>query len=186
MIYGYARVSSKHQNLDIQLEQLKKYGCETIIAEKVSGVAADRELNRLSLSVSDGDSLVVTRMDRLGRNAKELIDLVDKLQEKNVSLIILDMNVDTTTVTGKLFLTIMAGFAEMERKNLKEKQRRGIANRRKKGLHMGRKPKFSNEQMEEAIYQVANTEKTIKEICGATGVSRATLYREIKAREFVR
>lgn len=181
-IYGYARVSAKDQNLDTQVEQLESFGCEKILTEKITGVAQDKQLNELVEKLTDEDSLVVTGMDRLGRSTKQLLQLIDLLEEKKVRLVILDMEVDTSKTLGKFFLTVMAAMSEMQRQTLKEKQTRGIANRRKKGLHMGRKPTFGKEQMEEAVHQSQTTDKTISEICDATGVSRSSLYRELKAR----
>lgn len=186
MIYGYGRVSSRDQNLETQIDQLEKYGCDEIITEKITGIAEDKKLNELLPKLKEGDKLVCCRMDRLGRSTKQLLALVDELKERGVGLVLLDVHVDTNTPAGKMFLTIMAAFSEMEREQLKEKQARGIANRRRKGLDMGRKPQFKKAQMEEAVRQVQETNKTIKEICEAIGVSRATLYRELKARNITR
>lgn len=186
MLYGYARKSTEDQKLDIQINQLEAFGCDKVIRETISGIEEEKELNVLISTLKKGDTLVATRMDRLGRSTRQLIELVDELNERDVNLVLLDSQIDTRSATGKAFLTVMAAFSDLERMNLKEKQRRGIANRRKKGLHMGRKPKFEKEQMEEALMQVQTTDKTMKEISKATGVSRSSIYREMKARGITR
>lgn len=185
-IFGYARVSAADQRLDIQIEALEKYGCDRILTEKISGVIEEKELLKLRDELQAGDTLVVTRIDRLGRDAKQLIEFIYSLDQRGVNLIILDMNIDTKTPMGKFFIQIMASISELERSNLKEKQRKGIENRRKQGLHMGRKPQYKKPQMEEAVRQVQETNKVMKEICEATGVPRASLYRELKNRGITR
>jgi DNA invertase Pin-like site-specific DNA recombinase len=186
MIWGYGRVSATDQNLETQIEQLEKYGCDKIVTEKITGIAEEKELNRLLLKLNQGDSLVATRMDRLGRSAKQLMDFVEELQLKKVNLIILDMNIDTKTATGKFFLQIMAAFSELERTNLKEKQLRGIENAKKKGKHLGRPRGWNKTALEYALELYQQGDKTVKEICEITSVSRASLYRELKERGMAR
>lgn len=181
-IFGYGRVSAPDQRLDIQIQALEEYGCDKIVTEKISGIIEEKELLKLRDELQEGDKLVVTRIDRLGRDAKQLIEFIYSLDQQGVNLIILDMNIDTKTPMGKFFIQIMASISELERSNLKEKQRKGIENRRKQGLHMGRKPQYKKPQMDEAVRQVQETDKVMKEICEATGVPRASLYRELKAR----
>ena len=182
MIYGYARVSATDQNLDTQIEQLTRYKCDKIVTEKISGIAEEKKLNRLIATMKKGDTLVATRMDRLGRSAKQLIDLVEELQKKDVNLVILDLNIDTKTPTGKFFLQVMAAFSELERANLKEKQRQGIEAARRRGTHLGRPRKWTREGMELAIEMFQSGQYTVREIEAATQVSRASLYRELKRR----
>lgn len=189
MIYGYARVSTTGQNLDTQLETLKKAGCETIVQEKVTGIAKNKEqLDSLLESLTDGDTLIVARMDRLGRNTVQLLQLVEELNERGVHLVILDINVDTRTATGKLFLTIMAGFSELERTMIKEKTAAGIALAKEKGKYKGRPKKFTdkNEGLIHALELYQTTDKTVKEICSITKVGRTTLYDTIKEKGIVR
>lgn len=185
MIYGYARVSTKDQNLATQLEQLQEFGVEQIVSEKISGIVAKKnKLDALLLDLKDGDTLVVTRMDRLGRNTIQLLQLVEELQDLDVDLVVLNMGIDTRTPTGKFFLTIMAGFSELDRTMIKEKQRAGIQLAKQKGLYRGRPVKYTTNHsgVKHALELRKTTNKTIKEISEITGVSQATLYRRLKER----
>lgn len=183
MIYGYARVSSKDQNLDTQLEQLQNFGVNEIVSEKISGVVARKtKLDDLLVNLEENDTLVVTRMDRLGRNTVQLLQLVEELQEKRIDLVILNLGIDTRTPTGKFFLTIMAGFSELDRTLIKDKQRAGIALAKKKGLYKGRPRRYnkSHDGVQHALELRKTTNKTVKEISKITGISQATLYRRFK------
>ena len=180
MKYGYARVSSKDQNLETQVEQLKAVGCHEIIEEKISGISKEKKLDVLIEQMLPGDTLVATRMDRLGRNALQLIELVEGLESQGVGLVILDMNIDTKSLTGKFFLQIMAAFSELERGSLKEKQRRGIELAMARGTTFGSKPNFTRGGLETALKMYEEGDRTVKEITEITGVSKATLYRKLK------
>jgi DNA invertase Pin-like site-specific DNA recombinase len=186
MIYGYARVSSTDQNLGTQLEHLNGFGVDEIVEEKITGVAkAKPKLDELIDSLVEGDMLVVARMDRLGRNTLQLLELVEGLSERNVHLVVMDMNIDTRTPTGKFFLTIMAGFSELERTIIKEKQRNGIELAKKNGKYKGRLKKYTSKHagMTHAIELYQTGKYTVKQICEITKVSRSALYREIQQRE---
>ena len=186
MIYGYARVSTKEQNLDTQLEQLKKYGCETIIEEKFTGATLKRpHLEQLLNDLQAGDKLIITRVDRLGRNTRELLALVEELQKRDITLFIMELGIEATHRNGKLFLTILSALAENERELLAEKRTAGIKNAKEKGVKLGRKGKAKG-QVEEAIKQWLQNDKTIKQIEEATGVSKSILYREIQKRDLKR
>jgi len=127
MIFGYARVSSRDQNLDSQVEKLNTYGVDEIIYEKVSGITKQKQqLEYLLYKISKGDTLVVTLMDRLGRNTVQMLQLVEQLQERDVDFVILNLGIDTRTPTGKFSLTVMAAFSELDREMIKEKQCAGI------------------------------------------------------------
>lgn len=183
MIYGYARVSTKEQNLATQLDQLQSFGVNRIVSEKISGIVAKKtKLDALLHELEVNDTLVVTRMDRLGRNTVQLLQLVEELQGKGIDLVILNLGIDTRTPTGKFFLTIMAGFSELDRTLIKDKQRAGIALAKKRGLYKGRPPKYtkSHEGIQHALELRKTTNKTIKEISQITGISQATLYRCLK------
>ncbi|MEC2391884.1 resolvase [Bacillus thuringiensis serovar shandongiensis] len=183
MVYGYARVSAQDQNLDTQIEQLIKYGVDEIIKEKISGVTKQKpELDTLLSKLTSGDTLVITRMDRLGRNTIQLLLLVEQLREKNVHFAILNLGIDTRTPTGKFFLTVMAAFSELDREMIKEKQRLGIKLAKQKGRYRGRVKKYTDKHpgMNHAIELRQTTDKTIKEICTITGVSQAAFYRRLK------
>lgn len=183
MIYGYARVSSQDQNLDTQIEQLNKAGVDEIVQEKISGVSKDRlELSNLLQRLQSGDTLIVTRMDRLGRNTVQLLQLTEEFKERDIQFAILNLGIDTRTSTGKFFLTVMAAFSELDREMIKEKQRAGIQIAKAKGNYRGRVKKYSDKHagMNHAIELRQTTNKTVKEICKITGVSQATFYRRLK------
>src|SRR3954469_22866902 len=123
MIYGYARVSTQEQNLDTQIEKLTAHKCDVIIEEKFTGSTLKRpELEKLLNDLKPGDRLIITRVDRLGRNTRELLDLVADLQERNISLYIIELGIEATHRNGKLFLTILSALAENERELLAEKR----------------------------------------------------------------
>ncbi|PEW80281.1 resolvase [Bacillus cereus] len=183
MVYGYARVSTQDQNLDTQIEQLIKYGVDKIIKEKISGVTKQKpELDTLLSKLTTGDTLVVTRMDRLGRNTIQLLQLVEQFREKDVHFAILNLGIDTRTPTGKFFLTVMAAFSELDREMIKEKQHAGIKLAKQKGVYRGRVKKYTDKHpgMNHAIELRQTTDKTIKEICTITGISQAAFYRRLK------
>ena len=180
VIYGYARVSAKDQNLATQIDELQRFGVDKLVSEKITGVAKKKnKLEELLLSLQPFDTLVVTRMDRLGRNTVQLLQLVEELQEREIYFVIMDIGIDTRTPTGKFFLTIMAGFSELDRTMTKEKQRNGIALAKQRGAYKGRKKKYTANHagMNHAIELRTNTDKTVKEICEITGVSEASFYR---------
>lgn len=187
MIYGYGRVSAKDQNLATQIEQLERFGCEKIITEKISGVAKNKfKLDELLESMISEDTLVVTRMDRLGRSTTQLLNLVEELNARDIHLVIMSPNIDTRDhVFGKFFLTVLSGFAEMERELIKEKQRNGIEIAKRDGKYKGRKKKYTRDHMGmgHALELYHSGKKSVKEITEITGVSRSALYRELKKRE---
>ncbi|OZU89077.1 resolvase [Virgibacillus indicus] len=188
MIYGYARVSTKDQNLGTQIEQLTKFGVDEIVEEKISGVSKQKQqLDELLSKISTGDTLVVTRMDRLGRNTVQLLQLVEQLREQNIHFVILNLGIDTRTPTGKFFLTVMAAFSELDREMIKEKQRSGIKLAKQKGKYRGRVKKYTDKHpgMNHAIELRKTTDKTVKEICTITGVSQAAFYRKLKENEMI-
>jgi DNA invertase Pin-like site-specific DNA recombinase len=183
MIYGYARVSAQDQNLETQLEQLQKFNVDEIVKEKVSGVSKSKpKLDTLIGKLKAGDTLVATRMDRLGRNTIQLLELVEQFSEKDIHLVILDLNIDTRTPTGKFFLTVMAGFSELERTIIKEKQRNGIELAKKNGKYKGRPYTYTvkHDGMNHALELFKGETKTVKEICNITKVSRSALYRKLQ------
>lgn len=137
-IVGYARVSTTGQSLDTQLEALS--GCEKIFKEKISGAKDDRpELQALLEFVREGDSVQVTKLDRLARNTRHLLEVSEYLQSKSVALNILNIGINTATPTGKLMLTMIGAIATFEREMMLERQAEGIAIAKKKGKYKGRK-----------------------------------------------
>lgn len=183
MIVGYARISDKSQQIRSQVDQLKAFGCEKVVKETITGIAEDKELNKLVDQLEEGSTLVATRADRLARSAIQVLLLADKLEKKGVNLVVLDFGVDTRTPAGKLILGIMSQLGQWERESLKEKQRRGIEAARKRGVHLGRRGEFSKDGLALALEMYEKGEKTVAEICAATKVSKATLYRKLKERK---
>lgn len=180
MIFGYARVSSFDQNLDSQIEQLRNANVDRIVQEKVSGIQNQKEeLNQLLNQLVKGDTLIVTRMDRLGRNTKQLLELIEELEERGIHLVILNLGIDTRTPSGKFILTVMSAFSELDRTMIKEKQQAGIAIAKRKGTYKGKKQKFTlkHDGVKHAMELHETTNKPVKEICKITNISEATFYR---------
>ena len=142
MIYGYARVSTTDQNLDVQRDALLAAGCEMIREEKRSGASQEGrdELALLLEFIRPGDVLTVTKIDRLARSVRDLMEIHDKIVAKGASLRILNMGLDTSSPTGKLMLGVLGSVAEFERDLILERQREGIQAAKAKGIYKGRKP----------------------------------------------
>lgn len=187
-IYGYARVSAKDQNLSIQLEQLEKR-CDVVISEKISGVSKSKKIFEILEEMKSGDVLTVYRLDRLGRNSLEIMQMIEKINEKKCFLIVLsfmETEIDTRSAMGKMFLQLNAVYAEAERNFLMEKQRAGIELAKKNGVYKGRQASYTQAVMDAAIaeyYMREQKNKTVKMICEEFGVSRAALYKQIKMKE---
>ena len=189
MIYGYARVSTQGQNLESQLTELKKAGAEKIYKDKASGKSLNRDgLNDLMSQLTEGDTLIVTKMDRIARNVREGIDLISQLNEKGIKLHVLNMGVFDGSPTSKLITNILLSIADWEREMLLERQRAGIEEAKKRGAYKGRAKKYTskNASLVHALelYDNRDTNKmTMNKIAEVTQISRATLYRAIKERE---
>ncbi|MBY0210639.1 MULTISPECIES: recombinase family protein [Priestia] len=190
MKYGYARVSSVGQNLTAQIRQLKEAGCERVFEEKISGrKKEDREqFNILLEKVEKGDTIVVTKLGRFARSTKDALSTIEYLNNKDVSLIVLNMGgdkVDTATAIGKLMITVLSGIAEFKEDMIKERQLGGIEEAKKRGVYKGRPAKYTEKHrgLQHAIelFHNRDTNKlTVKEIEEITQISRATLYRAVK------
>jgi DNA invertase Pin-like site-specific DNA recombinase len=179
---GYGRVSTTDQSLDSQLDALTAAGVDRVFIEKYTGTKSSRpELDKVREQLRAGDSLVITRMDRLGRSAKDLLNIVGELQDRGVALTILEQSIDTSTPEGKLFFTMVAGFAEFEHSIMKARTIDGLAAARARGRVGGRKPKMTPARIAEArrIYDEGN--KTVQEIADLFAVSRPTIYRALDA-----
>lgn len=180
MRVGYARVSTTSQNLDMQVSALTDAGCEKIYTEKVSGVGDRTELKAVLEYLRDGDSLVIYKLDRLGRNMKDLLAIIEQLQQKNVSLISLRDNIDTGSTTGKLIMHIFASLAEFERDLIKERSAEGRREAKKKGVRFGRpkQPKPEKANMCAQLYRNGNS---VSAIMRTTGIkSRNTVYKYLR------
>lgn len=156
--YGYARVSTEDQNLDLQVSALKKADCVRIFSDKgISGAVATRPgLNALLKKLKPGDTLVVWRLDRLGRSLRYLVDIIDQLGKRDIHFVSLSENIDTTTSGGRLLFHMMAALAEFERSLISERTRAGMAAARARGKHVGRKPSLSARQCAEAKTAIQN------------------------------
>lgn len=178
-IVGYARVSSSSQNLDLQREQLAHAGCEKVFAEKVTGTSRnDRQALAECLDwVREGDTLVVTRLDRLARSGRDLHDIIAQLSAKQVGFRCLQQGaVDTTTSMGKLILGILGAVAEFETDIRKERQREGIERAKAAGVYKGRKPTVDPAQ----VRSLRNQGLGGTEIAKKLGIARASVYRALK------
>ncbi|MGG1365772.1 recombinase family protein [Priestia megaterium] len=189
MKYGYARVSSVGQNLTAQIRQLEEVGCDIVFEEKVSGrKKEDREqFNILLEKVQKGDTIVVTKLDRFARSTKDALSTIEYLNNKDVSLIVLNMGgdkVDTGTAIGKLMITVLSGIAEFEADMIKERQLEGIEEAKKRGVYKGRPAKYTEKHrgLQHALELFHNRDSnklTVKAIEEITKISRATLYRAV-------
>lgn len=179
MLIGYARTSTLDQKagLDGQLRELEAAGCEKKFVEQVSSVdvAARERLAEALEFIREGDTLIVTRLDRLARSVPHLLEILARLTSKGASLRILAMGVDTSTATGKLMLTILGGVAEFEREIMLERQREGIAKAKAAGKYQGRKPTARARAKEVLELHDGGTGPT--EIAKRTGIGRASVYR---------
>ena len=177
---GYARVSTRDQSLDSQIDTLKEYGCERIFSEKVSGRKYKRtELDKCLEYLREGDILVIYKLDRLGRTTKQLIELSQWLEQNNIDLHIIDMNVSTKDAMGKMFFTMMSAFAELEANLLSERTKKGLESARARG-RIGGRPRLPDHKRREIKFLYDEQKLTGEQIANATGVSRTTVYRIIK------
>jgi DNA invertase Pin-like site-specific DNA recombinase len=181
MLVGYARVSTLDQNLDLQIEDLKKAGCERIYEEKVSGVKANRiELARALEMLRPGDTLCVWKLDRLGRSVKDLVNLVTELWEKEIQFKSVTDSIDTSTASGRFFFNIMASLAQMERELIVERTRAGLEVARKAGRVGGRKRVMTDSKLSSAKKLLASGTPP-RDVAESLGVSLPTLYRWLPA-----
>lgn len=179
---GYARVSTSDQSLDRQRDELAAAGAEIIYSEVGSGKrdASRPQWEELLRSLRPGDNLMVTELSRLGRSTSQLSALADDLNDRGISLRILNLGIDTGTPSGKLVYTIIAGVAEMERDLLIERTNSGLAAGRARGRKGGRKREFSPAAVRKAQEQYDKGELSVAEIARLAGVSRQTLYRYLE------
>ena len=183
MIYGYARVSTADQNLDRQKDALSKYGVDILRCEKMSGTKKNRpELDKMLAELSEGDTVVIESLSRLGRSTKNLAELMEMFNNKNIRLVSLKETIDTTTPTGKLLYTILSSLAQFERDILVERTNEGLKAARARGRTGGR-PKTDTKAMQKAVALYQTKEYSITDITDLTGVSKSALYRALKARQ---
>ena len=183
MLIGYARVSTLDQNLELQRTALTLAGCKKVFEDKVSGTRADRPGLAKTLDIlREGDTLVVWKLDRLGRSVKHLVDLVNELHNKHIQFKSLTDSIDTGTPSGRFFFHVMASLAEMERDLTIERTRAGLDAAKQLGRKGGRKPKMTDSKIESAKKLLANGVPP-KDVAKNLGVSIPTLYRWLPASE---
>jgi DNA invertase Pin-like site-specific DNA recombinase len=177
-VFGYARVSTADQNLDMQLDALNKAGCERIFSDKVSGKLNSRpELDLMLDQLRPGDKVVVYKLDRLGRNLKHLIDQVEDFKTKGIEFESLQEKISTDSAIGKLTFHVFGAMAEFERSIIRERIIAGQEAGRARGRNGGRPHYLSEKEVKtlKAIHAAADT--PIKDICKMFNISKATLYR---------
>lgn len=181
MRIGYVRVSTLDQRLDVQHEALKRSGCERTFDDTVSGKVADRPGLQKALDIlRDGDTLVVWKLDRLGRSVKQLVDLVSRFEEEGIHFVSLTDSIDTSTPAGRFFFHVMASLAEMERELTVERTRAGLETARAHGRIGGRRRVMTDSKVE-AAKKLLSSGIAPREVASNLGVSIATLYRWIPA-----
>jgi DNA invertase Pin-like site-specific DNA recombinase len=181
MKVGYARVSTKDQDLLLQLDALKKAGCEKIYQDTQSGKSKDRLGLKLALEVlRKGDSLIVWKLDRLGRKARDLSEMVEDLEKTGIDFVSLTDNIDTSSAAGRFFFNVMASLAQMERELMLERTKAGLDAARLKGRVGGRKRKMTESKVTSAK-NLLGAGALPKDVAKDLGVSIATLYRWIPA-----
>lgn len=185
-IYGYGRVSTSTQNLDGQIEELKRLGATEIYSEKISGASKERpELEKLIDILEADDTLIVTRMDRVARSLTHGIDLIEQLNDKGVKFVVGNMGTFDNSTNNKLVRNILLAVAEWEREITLERQLEGIEEAKKQGKYKGRQTTYTsdNNDIRRALdlFMDRSTNKlTVDEIAKMTGVGRATIYRKHK------
>jgi len=176
-IYGYARVSTDDQDLTIQREALKAAGCEVVREEKVSGGSREgrKELETLLAFLRRGDTLIVTKLDRLARSTLDMLTLITELGKRGVGVRSLaERDIDTTTAAGKLMLTVFAAVAQFERERIKERQAEGIRKAKEKGdVYKGGKPRIDRAEVARLKAEGLNP----TQIAAKLGINRVTVYR---------
>ncbi|MGE6716467.1 recombinase family protein [Peribacillus frigoritolerans] len=179
-IFGYARVSTQDQNLDLQIDSLEKAGVAVIYKEKMTGTKKERpELEQLLKAISEGDSVVVYKLDRISRSTKHLIELAETFEEKKVNFISIQDSIDTSTAMGRFFFRTMASIAELERDIISERTKSGLQSAKMRGRNGGR-PSKDPKLVERALKLHSSNQYSIKEITDMTGVSKSVLYRALE------
>ncbi|MGD9923115.1 MAG: recombinase family protein [Pseudorhodoplanes sp.] len=180
MLVGYARTSTTEQaaGLDAQRRDLKASGCEELFEEQVSSVQRREELEKALKFVRKGDTLVVTKLDRLARSVPDLVKIMERLEGRGASLRILAMNLDTNTPTGRLLLNLVGSVAQFEREVMLERQREGIAKAKEEGKYKGRA--MTARAKSDDVLRLYKAGKGASEIAVKLGIGRASVYRILK------
>src|ERR671915_679670 len=184
MLIGYARVSTYDQTLNLQQDALTKAGCSKIFTDTASGAKAERKGLEEALSyIRGGDTLVVWRLDRLGRSLRDLIATMTMLDERKIGFKSLTENIDTTTSGGKLIFHIFGALAEFERNLIRERTQAGLSAARARGKRGGRPKALTERQLTIAQSLYSDKRTPIPEICRTLKISKSTFYRYVKPRE---
>lgn len=178
---GYARVSSTGQSLEVQLDKLSQAECDRIYQEKRSGRTADRpEFQACMNYLREGDTLIITRLDRLARSVVHLAQLAKRFQQESIDMLVVDQNIDTSTSTGRLMFNMLASIAEFENDLRTERQAEGIAKAKENGVKFGRPSKLTDAKREE-IYSRRMAGATIGQLAKEFRLGEATIYRALSA-----
>lgn len=181
MKIGYSRISTQEQNADLQLDALKKAGCEKFFSDRVSGAKADRPGLAEALAYARAeDSLVVWRLDRLGRNLKHLLEVVEGLEKRGIGFVSIQDGVDTATNGGKFVFHIFGALAEFERNLIRERTRAGLEAARARGRIGGRKEKLTSTQIATLKAMYESKAHALGEICNTFHITKPTLYRYLE------
>ena len=184
MFIGYARVSTSDQTFNLQKDALEKIGCSKIFTDTISGATTERQGLDAALSyVREGDTLVVWRLDRLGRSLKHLIETITTLNNRKIGFKSLTENVDTTTSGGKLIFHIFGALAEFERDIIRERTLAGLQAARARGRKGGRPKALTSKTVQMAQQLYNDKANAIADICKTLNISRATLYRYIQVKK---
>lgn len=184
MLIGYARVSTGDQNIDLQSDALNRAGCEKIFMDKESGAVSARSgLEQAMQMLREGDTLVVWRLDRLGRSLKHLIDIMGKLEQRKIGFKSIQESIDTGTPGGRLVFHIFGALAEFERNLILERTKAGLAAARARGRTGGRPKSLDPKQRKVAIKLYEEREHPVEEICRIMKISKPTLYSYLREPE---
>lgn len=179
-VIGYGRISTADQNVTSQEDALKNAGVDQTFIDTFTGTKSSRpQLDRMKEQLRSGDTIVITRLDRLGRSTKDLLNLVSELDDLGVNLQVIEQNINTSTPDGKLFFTMVAAFAEFEREIMRSRTIDGLAAARSRGRVGGRTPALSKVKIEMAKKMYVEG-RYVKEIAEILGVSRPTIYRALE------
>ena len=174
MIVGYARVSTTDQSLDVQMDELMAHGCDRIFQDQATGTSRARAgLVEMMQFVRDGDTIVVSRLDRFARSLTDLFQLLDELNRKGVAFQCVHQSIDTSSSTGKLTLAILGAVAEFENDIRKERQRAGIAKAKANGVYKGRRAAIDGRK----VLEMSSQGMTASEIAAEIGCHRQSVYR---------
>ena len=181
MVRGYARVSTPDQNLDLQIDALKRHGVQKIYQDKISGSKTSRPaLDKLLLDLNPGDTVVVWRLDRLGRSVMHLLELASGWRTREINIVAINEGIDTRTPTGRLVYGILSILAENEREVIKERAEAGLKAAKARGVVLGPPRKLTEDKMR-AARVLLEGDMMLKRVAQTLGVDRSTLYRALEA-----